>query len=227
MIGTPKLRLAPESDVLGNLLHSLCQPLTTLRCSLELSLDEFTERQCESVSVALEQADRAIETVRLMREYLELERGPKPLGCVALAPALCTVLRQLSVVADARGIPLLASGASTAVLAINEFWLHRALRYLIGSLLEERLRGNAIAIFLEDRPFSSLLSIHSVPCRQSANRQSGSGGTGGHLQQAKLAIAWRVLESAGAPVESCLGDDKPGFVVRVPQARALPRKLSA
>jgi len=67
---------APESrlqDVLGELLHSLSQPLTTLHCALELSIDPVAEQQQKAVYAALEQVDRAIHVVELMRECLEGE----------------------------------------------------------------------------------------------------------------------------------------------------------
>jgi hypothetical protein len=73
---------APMSEsrlqaVLGELLHSLSQPLTTLHCALELSIDPVAEQQQKAVSAALEQVDRAIHVVELMRECLEAEpAGP-------------------------------------------------------------------------------------------------------------------------------------------------------
>lgn len=66
----------PESrlqDVLGELLHSLSQPLTSLHCALELSIDPVAEQQQKAISAALEQVDRAIHVVELMRECLEAE----------------------------------------------------------------------------------------------------------------------------------------------------------
>lgn len=78
---------APESRlqvVLGELLHSLSQPLTTLHCALELSIDPVAERQREGVSAALEQVDRAIRVVELMRECLDAEpAGPAPRSGIA------------------------------------------------------------------------------------------------------------------------------------------------
>jgi hypothetical protein len=172
MMGAAELRGAVNSDVLGQLLHALCQPLTTLRCSLEVSLDDFNDRQCESVSVALEQTDRAIETVELMRECLELERGISPAGCVEVMPAVRVVMEQLSVVAEAHGIPLLASGTTAAVLRVNEYWLQRGLRYLIGSLIETQAPGNAVTVLLEDRTSYSLLSAHSLARGQFTGSQA-------------------------------------------------------
>ena len=80
------LEAPPRPDVLGELLHSLSQPLTSLRCSLELSLDfprelpieEAVEQQHESVAVALQQIEKVIGMIQLMREYLDAEQpGPQ------------------------------------------------------------------------------------------------------------------------------------------------------
>jgi hypothetical protein len=69
---------APVSEsrlqaVLGELLHSLSQPLTSLHCALELPIDPVAKQQQKAVSAALEQVDRAIHVVELMRECLEAE----------------------------------------------------------------------------------------------------------------------------------------------------------
>ena len=226
MTGTAEVRAAGNCDVLGQLLHALCQPLTTLRCSLELSLDEFNDRQCESVSVALEQTDRAIETVELMRECLELERGNSPAVSVALMPAVQVVLEQLSVVAEGHRVSLLASGTTAAVLVVNEYWLRRALRYLIGSLIEMQPPGNAVAVLLEDRPSHAMLSSHSLARGQFTDGQAEHSRVASHLRQARLAIAQRVLESAGASLDLC-GGERPGFAVRIPGAKPLAHRMSA
>ncbi|MFI5110312.1 MAG: hypothetical protein ACHP78_15925 [Terriglobales bacterium] len=78
----------PESRlqvVLGELLHSLSQPLTSLHCALELSINPVAEQQRKAVSAALEQLDRAIHVVELMRECLEAEpAGSGPRSGIAL-----------------------------------------------------------------------------------------------------------------------------------------------
>jgi hypothetical protein len=77
----------PESRlqaVLGELLHSLSQPLTSLHCALELSIDPVAEQQRKAVSAACEQVDRAIHVVELMRECLEAEpAAPGPPAGIA------------------------------------------------------------------------------------------------------------------------------------------------
>src|SRR5208283_18578 len=94
----PKAPQVP--DVLGELLHSLSQPLTGLRCSLELSLQlpldlpikQVAEQQQESVAAALQQTEKVIGMIQLMREYLDAEQ-PRPESRLAsLAPALRSVI---------------------------------------------------------------------------------------------------------------------------------------
>ena len=98
---SPSLAKLPQvPTILGELLHSLSQPLTSLQCSLELSLvnaldrsrelsfAEVAKQQQESFSVALQQTGKVIGMIQLMREYLDAgEPGPAALP-VALGPVL-------------------------------------------------------------------------------------------------------------------------------------------
>lgn len=73
--------LSRAPDVLGELLHSLSQPLTGLRCSLELSLhlpaglsvEEIAKQRQKSVAVALQQTEKVIALVQSLRDYLDPE----------------------------------------------------------------------------------------------------------------------------------------------------------
>jgi hypothetical protein len=62
-----------NEDVLRSLLHLVSQPLTTLHCALESSLGQDGKSQLHDIAVALEETDRVIEAVRLMREYLDAD----------------------------------------------------------------------------------------------------------------------------------------------------------
>jgi hypothetical protein len=72
-------RLVRDPDVVGELLHSLSQPLTGLLCSLELSLhlpaglslQEIVEQRQQSVAAALEQTEKVIALVQSLRDYLD------------------------------------------------------------------------------------------------------------------------------------------------------------
>src|SRR5271169_4068875 len=112
--------LPQNHGVLQDLLHVLSQPLTTLHCALEQSLAADDPGHSEEVALALEQTERVIEAVRLMREYLEAEEGcfvaePFPLGL-----AIENALEQFSVLAEARSVSLFAFGASSVAITVKE-----------------------------------------------------------------------------------------------------------
>lgn len=209
---------AQNQGVLQDLLHVLSQPLTTLHCALEHSLAADEAEQMDDVALALEQTDRVIEAVRLMREYLEAEDGcflaePFPLGL-----AIENVLEKLSVLAEARGVSLFACGASRAAIPVKDAWVQRALLYLFVLLLESAPAGRAIVVVLEDGSTQSVISGHSLPAKASSDCLQTSVPPSNALQQVRIAIAQRVLASSGASVE-LYSDRKPGFAIRIPQTQ--------
>jgi hypothetical protein len=242
----PRQPQAP--DVLGELLHSLSQPLTSLRCSLELSLElspeEITERQQESVAVALQQTEKVIGMIQLMREYLDAEQ-PGPETCsTALAPALRSVIEDLSSIAAVRRIQLRLVGTCLAALPVPELRLRLALQYLITTMVEAQPAGNKITLLLGQGPAGAVLRVegergsHEPNVRelnfrdleQSVTRRPAKldpvGATSvslSTLRRVRLAIARRVLETAGASLVLANGDAGPtGFVLRVPRRVGAP-----
>ncbi len=220
--------LSQNQALMHEMLHLLSQPLTTLHCALEHSLTQDAAERAGEVALALEQTDRVIAAVRLMREYLEAEEGcfvapPFPLGL-----ATENVLEQLSVLAEARGAHLFAAGTSTAAIPVRNAWLQRALFYLLGALIEGCSAGQAITILLEDAGSSSVISGHNLPASDApddppppASKPAPDSNT---LWQVKLEIARRVLESSGASVELYSGA-KPGFIIRLPHRRAPSQEI--
>ena len=73
------IKAAPDRRTLAEMLHVLSQPLTSLHCILEMSLDHNPQPPSaagdyrKNISAALCQTDRAIAMVQQMREYLEAE----------------------------------------------------------------------------------------------------------------------------------------------------------
>jgi hypothetical protein len=211
----------PRPDVLGELLHSLSQPLTSLRCSLELSLDfprelpieEAVEQQQESVAVALQQIEKVIGMIQLMREYLEAERpGPQPRP-TALAPALSHVVDELSSIAAVRGVQLRLIGTCTAALLLPEARLALALQYLIACLIDAQPTGGKVTLLLGEGQAETVLRVEGEPtsrgpsflkAENSANQPAkcNSAKTSppsvSALRRVRLAIASRLLEGAGA-----------------------------
>ena len=215
----PSLKLLQDQEVLGELLHSLSQPLTSLRCSLELSIDEVAEQQQASVSVALQQTEKVIGMIQLMREYLDAEQPGSEAHPVALAPAVHAVVEELVSTAALRGIKLALAGTCTASVPMPEPRLRLALQYLLCALIEAAPAGGEIRLALEEGSSESVLRVE---CEQGTRlRDDGDRGAhskrdsvSGTLAKVRLAIASRVLETAGAFLTFERGD-RPGFGLRI------------
>jgi len=216
----PSLKLMQDQEVFGELLHSLSQPLTSLRCSLELSIDEVAERQQATVSVALQQTEKVIGMIQLMRDYLDAEQPGSEAGPVPLAPAVRVVVEELASIAELRGIKLLLAGSCTAHLPLPEPRLRLALQYLLAALIQTALVNSEITLQLEEGSSESVLRVECGngarlrDCAQSPHSRRDS--VSGTLGSVRLAVACRVLETAGAFLAIKDGN-RAGFVLRIPR----------
>jgi hypothetical protein len=240
------LDLPHGPDVLGELLHSLSQPLTGLRCSLEISLglsldhslEEVAEQQQESVAAALQQTEKVIGMVQLMREYVDAEQYEATAFSTAVQPVMRNLVEELSSIAALRNVQLCLVGTCTTTMPVPEARLHLALQYLLATMMDSQPAGSRVMIQLEEGPAGAVLRMAGEAAsrepdflnldfrdlgRRSASHQSKRGPLGEissttvTLQRVKLAIARRVLETAGASLE--FGDENAGhsgFVLRIP-----------
>ena len=225
--------------MLGELLHSLSQPLTSLRCSLELSLqlpldrsiEETAEQQQASVSVALQQTERVIGMIQLMREYLDAEQPAPEAFSSALAPATRSVIEELSSIAAVHDVRLRLVGTCTATLPVPESRLRLALQYLITALIEAQPVGGKVMLLLGEGPAGAVLRAEGergfggLGFRDGEQRAANSSTSVPTLRRVRLAIASRVLESAGASLVFGGGDvDPTGFVLRIPRRFDAPAR---
>lgn len=216
--------------MLGELLHSLSQPLTGLLCSLELSLqlrpdlsiEQVAEQQQASVSVALQQTEKVIGMIQLMREYLDAEQPAPEAFSSALAPATRSVIEELSSIAAVRGVRLRLVGTCTATLPVPESRLRLVLQYLIATLIEAQPPGGKVMLLLGEGPTGAVLRVEGERgFRDQEQRVTNSSTSVPTLRRVRLAIASRVLETAGASLVFGDGDHAAlgpaGFVLRIPR----------
>ncbi len=225
--------------MLGELLHSLSQPLTSLRCSLELSLElspeEVAEQQQESVAVALQQTEKVIGMIQLMREYLDAEQPGPEASSTALAPVLRSVIEALSSIAAVRGIRLRLVGTCLAAMPAPEPRLRLALQYLIAAMVEAQPAGGRVTLLLGEGPAGAVLRVEGERGSRGPNvhdpnfhnmEQSAASPPAQRdpaLRRVRLAIARRMLENAGAALVFGDGDAGPtGFVLRIPRRVGAP-----
>jgi len=230
----PNLPRGP--DVLGELLHSLSQPLTSLRCSLELSIEEVAEQQQESVSVALQQTEKVIGMIQLMREYLDAEQPGPEVHVAALAPALRSVIDELSSIAEVRDVQLRLMGTCTAAVPVPESRLRLALQYLIAPMIEAQPAGGEVMLLLGESPAGAVLRVEGARGFRELERSATQtkrnlvGATSASVSvstlcRVRLAIASRVLENAGASLVFGDGGVNPtGFVLRIPRRVGTPAR---
>jgi len=226
--------LPRDQELLGDLLHSLSQPLTSLRCSLELSIDEVTEQQQQTVSAALQQTETVIGMIQLMREYLNAEHGAGE-HAVALMPVLNSMAEDLSSIAALRNVrfPIICSCA--AKVQVAESRLRLALQYLILAMIDRQPAGSEITLLLAEGPAGAVLRAQGerrfagpdagTPEKELANPRAKRDSISATMRRVRLAIADRVLETAGAAL--ALDDGTPGFVLRIPRRGAAPPAISS
>jgi signal transduction histidine kinase len=208
--------LSPRGpDVLGELLHSLSQPLTSLRCSLELSLDrsiaEVQGQPDATFAVALQQTEKVIGMVGLMREYLDAEQPGPASASSALSETLWRLSEELSSIAVVRGVQLRLVGTCSAMMAVPEPRLRLALQYLITSMIDAQPVGGKVMLLLGEGPAGAVLrgeGARGVKTSSTNPRMT--------LRDMRIAIASRVLETAGASL--VLSGNPIGFVLRVPRS---------
>ena len=220
MNAAPPSSVVRDGDVLGALLHSLSQPLTSLRCSLELSLDQAAEADRTAMEIALQQTERIIGIIELMRAYLDAGQADMETHPIPLEHGLRKLVDDLASVAVLRGIDLRLDGTSSAMVSLPESRLRLALQYLLSPLLDAVTPGTCVVLCLEEGPAGSALRTLVVGGAHTPEPASPLD----TVERVKIAIAQRILETAGMRLTMEEGDHL-GFFLWIPRLLAASRAI--
>ncbi|HVO79397.1 MAG TPA: hypothetical protein VMT28_01625 [Terriglobales bacterium] len=191
-------------ELLSELFHALNQPLTTLRCALELGLQQpHREQSCShTMEAALLQAESVARLTAGIRELLEADDPGDDLQAVPLDRVLREALLDWSPAADAAEITLLARDLLPCRVRFEPQRLRQALFRLLEYVLHVAPAGATVKFDLRTHERAALLSIATAPKDVSRVRDAVSADPveahGERVQRRlALAIARSALQAAG------------------------------
>ncbi len=198
----------PQSEreqFVSDLFHALAQPLTGLRCLLEVALRKPAIPAQESrgaLEQALEATERLYQSVLFIRQLAEADRTP-PLKRVRLDEVLLELHGEILPVAESLEVEMtLLEADSTEVLAAAEN-VSRALFLVADFALRELRAKESLSLSLLRQGASAVVRLE----RYSDHPLSGfelPDGFDVPAGRRGLALAFRLLSSMGAQVESDL-----------------------
>jgi K+-sensing histidine kinase KdpD len=209
---------ASEESLLPELLHALSQPLTALRCSLELTLlqprnsEEYRKRLRESLDLT-----KDITTLTAgIRELLEVEQPGSRTQTAAFDKILQTTVRELLPVADSMGVGVSMICAPALLTHGDGDRFYKALFYLIEFFLSFAHAGDELS--LQASPEGDEIAF-VMQLIQSLRRETGSGDSkaqGNARTYLAFLIARRVIEVEGGRVEFEPEDGQISLRARLP-----------
>ncbi|MGA2960096.1 MAG: hypothetical protein ABSD96_00365 [Candidatus Korobacteraceae bacterium] len=198
----------PQSEreqFVSDLFHALSQPLTGLRCSLEVALGKpaisVQEAHC-ALEHALHATERVYQSVLFIRQLAEADRTP-PLKRVRLEEALLELHNEILPVAESMGVEMsLQEADSVEVLASAEN-ISRALFLVADFALRELRAKESLSLSIGCQGSSAVVRIERH-CDHALNGFELLDGFDVPTARRGLALAFRLLSSMGAQIESDL-----------------------
>ncbi|HUK23259.1 MAG TPA: hypothetical protein VLV49_01670 [Terriglobales bacterium] len=201
----PEVAPAQETELLADLFHALSQPLTALRCALELALDpRRTPGQCrEGARAALDHAEQVAALCGGIRALVEAGDGGENPQALALGRMLRESVEDLRPLAEEQGGSLVLREAPA------QGWVRferQRLRQGLFCLLEYALNsgpGAHITVDAGEQEDEAKVQV-TVSRAQAAGEPAAEGLAGGQKELQRrlaLAIARRLFESAGGKLQ--------------------------
>jgi signal transduction histidine kinase len=208
-----------QESLLPELLHALNQPLTSLRCSLELTLlqprdsDEYRRRLRESLKLTEDITVLACG----IRELIEVEQPITQPRAVSVDKILQTSVRELMPLAHAEGVgmSLLCTPALTALGGEQQF--STAVIYLLSFVLNRARKGEELKIKAKRDGEEIALAFELSNSSAQASDTKISAKPGAARAHLRLLVARRIFEVSGGTVQIELGGSQVSIRIRLPR----------
>ena len=212
-----------QESLLPELLHALNQPLTSLRCSLEVTLlqprdsDEYRRRLRESLKLT----EDITVLASGIRELIDVEQPIAQPRAVFLDKILQFSTRELMPLAEAErvGISILCTPSLTALG--DEQQLSTAIIYLLSFLLNRSSQGGEVNVLAKRNGEEIALAFE---LSESVTQGSGSkppAKPGAARAYLRLLIARRIFEMAGGTVRVDLDSKRCSIRICLPRLRVM------
>ncbi len=221
--------LTPRSDrkeLISDLFHALNQPLTTLRCSLELTLHQpvrAAEQYREALNHALDHAEQVVRLVSGIRELVEVDEPGAESEVLELDSYLQHAVMDLLPVAEAAGVRISLRRSSSCYVLFERQRLRRALFHLLECVLGSCNSGSVVNIEADEQNGEAVIAL-----RVSLNTALGAvqplDGRDREFEKRELArrlglaMARGIFESAGGRLHAETSTETLFLELRLPMA---------
>lgn len=200
-------------DFIRAMHHRLSQPVTTLRCSLEVMLatNASNARVADQVTRAIEQSDRVMELIVTFRALFEADRVEKDLCPASLTYVLNEVVEDLRPLGRDRAIEIVFPWNAAAVhVRASRPRLRQAVWNVVQNCLELAADGDEICVSLNSVGGRAEIAVRD---RCEMSEADGArmfdpfsycmnGRNGSKVSNLPLAVMQRMVLAAGGNVQS-------------------------
>jgi signal transduction histidine kinase len=210
-----------RARLMEDLFHALSQPLTSLRCQLELGLRDGRSDQDyrECLAGALEQAERTSRLTVELRDVSEATETEVRNACCAFDATLATVAEEIAVLARIKDVRVNAQPSPRFMVAAHRERLSRALFHLLKFAVESAAPGSELNLHTMTSATGLVLTIGSRALGAEDNDE-----TEHQAEELTVAVTFDlrlaeyILEALGGSLERDLIDDQQILSVRLPLA---------
>ena len=215
-----------RKPLVAELFHTLNQPLTTLRCSLELALVQprTAEQTNQSLRHALEHAERIAWLVSGLQELMASDDPGDNREVLELEVYVQQVVIDLLPVAEAAGVQLSLHRSSASCVLFEPRRLRQALFHLVEYALSAVSRGTAVKIEIREQGDEAELTLESSPAQSFPESTIFDAGTAGETpnepllsRRLQLAIVRGIIEAAGGKFHMASCGDALEVTIRLRQ----------